>query len=33
MYNEFVTDTAKLTEYWFNAFVNTSTREEKNDEN
>ena len=22
MYNEFVTDAAKLTEYWFNAFVN-----------
>jgi hypothetical protein len=33
MYNEFVTDAAKLTEYWFNAFVNPSTkREEKNDE-
>ena len=31
MYNEFVTDAAKLTEYWFNAFVNPSTkREEKN---
>ncbi|HEY6884433.1 MAG TPA: hypothetical protein VI278_10385 [Nitrososphaeraceae archaeon] len=33
MYNEFVIDSAKLTEYWFNAFVNPSTkREEKNDE-
>jgi hypothetical protein len=33
MYNEFATDAAKLTEYWFNAFVNPSTkREEKNDE-
>jgi hypothetical protein len=33
MYNEFVTDAAKLSEYWFNAFVNPSTkREEKNDE-
>jgi hypothetical protein len=30
MYNEFATDAAKLTEYWFNAFVNPSTeREEK----
>src|SRR5437763_9427362 len=25
MYNEFVTDAAKLTEYWFNPFVNLST--------
>jgi hypothetical protein len=33
MYNEFATDAAKLTEYWFNTFVNPSTkREEKNDE-
>ena len=33
MYNEFATDAAKLTEYWFNAFVNPSTeREEKNDD-
>jgi hypothetical protein len=33
MYNEFVTDAVKLTEYWFNAFVNASTkREEQNDE-
>jgi hypothetical protein len=33
MYNEFVTDAAKLTEYWFNACVDPSTkREEKNDE-
>jgi hypothetical protein len=33
MYNEFVIDAAKLTEYWFNDFVNPSTkREEKNDE-
>jgi len=32
-FNEFVTDVVKLTEYWFNAFVNPSTkREEKNDE-
>ena len=29
MYNEFVTDAAKLTEYWFNAFVNPSTKEKK----
>lgn len=30
IYNEFATDAAKLTEYWFNAFVNPSTeREEK----
>ncbi|MGB8032925.1 MAG: hypothetical protein WCF03_03785, partial [Nitrososphaeraceae archaeon] len=33
MYYEFATDAAKLTEYWFNAFVNLSTeREEKNDD-
>ena len=33
MYNEFVTDAVKLTEYWFNAFVNPSTkRQEQNDE-
>jgi hypothetical protein len=33
MYNEFVTDAAKLSKYWFNAFVNLSTGiEEKNDE-
>ena len=32
MYNEFVTDAVKLTEYWFNAFVNPSTkRQEQND--
>ena len=29
MYNEFVTDAAKLTEYWFNAFVNPSTKRRK----
>ena len=29
MYNEFVTDAAKLTEYWLNAFVNPSTKEKK----
>jgi hypothetical protein len=32
MYNEFATDAAKLTEHWFNAFVNPSTEREKNDD-
>jgi hypothetical protein len=33
MYNEFVTDAVKLNEYWFNAFVNASTKiQEQNDE-
>ena len=32
MYSEVVTDAVKLTEYWFNALVNPSTkRQEQND--
>jgi hypothetical protein len=29
MYNEFVTDAVKLTEYWFNTFVNASTKKRR----